>query len=105
MLDEHIADEEQQVFPAMRRYLPAEAYPWCEQQIQRKASRPGLWFTVPWLARYAQPDELDRWLATEGRPVRILLAASRPGYARLGSPGSASAEPSTAGASRPGLNR
>jgi len=83
MLDEHIADEEQQIFPAMRRYLPAEAYRWCERQIQRTASRPSLRFTAPWLARYAQPDELSRWLATGGWRARILLAATRPGYARL----------------------
>ena len=83
MLDEHIADEEQQIFPAMRRYLPAEAYRWCERQIQRTALRPDLRFTAPWLARYAQPDELSRWLATGGWPARILLAATRPGYARL----------------------
>jgi iron-sulfur cluster repair protein YtfE (RIC family) len=83
MLDEHIADEEQQILPAMRRYLPAEAYRWCEKQIQRKAPWSRLRFTAPWLARYAQPDELTRLLATGGRPARILLAATRPGYARL----------------------
>ena len=83
MLDEHITDEEQQILPAMRRYLPAEAYRWCEKQIQRKAPWSRLRFTAPWLARYAQPDELTRLLATGGRPARILLAATRPGYARL----------------------
>jgi iron-sulfur cluster repair protein YtfE (RIC family) len=83
MLDEHITDEEEQILPAMRRYLPAEACRWCERQIHRKASLPGLRFTAPWLARYAQPDELSRRLATGGWPVRILLAATRPGYARL----------------------
>jgi hemerythrin-like domain-containing protein len=83
MLDEHIADEEEQILPAMRRYLPAEAYRWCEKQVQRKASRRGLRFTAPWLARYAQPDELSRLLAGGGWPARILLAATRPGYARL----------------------
>ena len=83
MLDEHIADQEEQILPPMRRYLPAEAYRWCEKQIQRKASRPGLRFTAPWLARYAQPDELSRRLATGGWPARILLAATRPGYAWL----------------------
>ena len=35
MLDEHIADEEQQVLAAMRRYLPADVYRWCEQQTRR----------------------------------------------------------------------
>ena len=83
MLDEHIADEEEQILPAIRRYLPAEAFWWCEKQIQRKASLPGLRFTAPWLARYAQPDELSRRLATGGWPARILLIAARPGYARL----------------------
>lgn len=83
MIDEHIADEEQQIFPVMRRYLRAEAYRWCEKQIQRKASLPGLRFTAPWLARYAQPDELSRLLAADGWPARVLLAAARPGYARL----------------------
>ena len=51
--------------------------------VPAAARRPGLWFTVPWRARYAQPDELSRRLATGGRPARILLAATRPGYARL----------------------
>ena len=83
MLDEHIADEEQQILPAMRRYLPADACRWCERQIWRKTPLPGLRFTAPWLARYAHPDELSRRLATGGWPVRILLAATRPGYARL----------------------
>ena len=83
MLDEHITDEEQQILPAMRRYLPAEAYRSCEKQIQRKTPLAGIWFTAPWLARHAHPDELSRPLAAGGWPGRILLAAARPGYARL----------------------
>ena len=83
MVEEHIADEEQQIFPAMRRYLPADAYRWCQRQIQRQAPWPGRRFTAPWLARYAQPDELSRLPAAAGLPARILLAADRPGYARL----------------------
>ena len=59
MLDEHIADEEQQILAAMRRYLPADSYRWCEQQMRL----PGLRFTAPWLARHAQPEELNRLLA------------------------------------------
>jgi hypothetical protein len=83
MLDEHIADEEGQIFAIMRRYLPARACQWCEKQVQRNAPLRGVRFTAPWLARYAQPDELSRLLATGGRRVRILLAAARPGYTRL----------------------
>ena len=83
LLDEHIADEEQQILAAMRRYLPADAYRWCEQQTRRKAALLGLRFTAPWLARHAQPDELNRLLAAGGWPARIVLAATRPRYARL----------------------
>ena len=35
LLDEHITDEEQQTFPAIRRYLRADTYQWCEKQMQR----------------------------------------------------------------------
>ena len=83
MLDEHIADKEGQLFPAMRRYLTADAHRWCERQIQRTASQPGLRFTAPWLARYAQPDELSGRLPGGGWPARILLSATRRRYARL----------------------
>jgi putative ABC transport system ATP-binding protein len=79
MLDEHITDEEQQILAAMRRYLPADSYRWCEQQMRL----PGLRFTAPWLARHAQPEELNRLLAAGGWPARIMLAAARPRYARL----------------------
>jgi hypothetical protein len=83
LLDEHIADEEEYVLPAMRRYLPAEAYRWCEKQIRCRAPMPGRRFTAPWRARHARPDELSRLLAGRGWPARIMLTATRPGYARL----------------------
>jgi Hemerythrin HHE cation binding domain len=83
MLDEHIADEEAQVVPAMRRYLTAGAFLWCEKQIWRKPPLRDRVFTVPWLARHAQPQELRGLLAPGGYPARLLLAAGQPGYRRL----------------------
>jgi Hemerythrin HHE cation binding domain len=83
MLGEHLADTEQQVFPALRRYLPAGAYQWCEQQILHNAPASSRRFAVPWLARYAQPGELPRLPACSGWRGRIRLAAARPGYAHL----------------------
>jgi CheY-like chemotaxis protein len=77
MLDEHDGDEQDQIFPAMRRYLPAPAYQWHEQQIQRNASWARLRFTTPWLARFAEPAELIRMLAAGGWRAQLLLAAPR----------------------------
>jgi hypothetical protein len=48
-----------------------------------QAALPGLRFTAPRLARHAQPGELNRLLAAGGWPARIMLAATRPRYARL----------------------
>lgn len=83
MVDEHIADEEAQLFPAMRRYMTAEAWRWCERQILRTAAPPGLRFTMPWLARHAADGELRPLLAAGGWRARTALAGSRRGYGRL----------------------
>lgn len=83
MLDEHIAAEEQQILPAMTRYLPATVYRRCEMQAQRKASLTSLRFSASWLARYARPAELRRMRASYGWPARVLLTAASYQYARL----------------------
>jgi iron-sulfur cluster repair protein YtfE (RIC family) len=83
MVDEHIADEEAQLFPAMRRYLTARSWRWCEKQIMRTAAPPGLRFAMPWLARHAADGELRALLAAGGWRARVALAACGPGYSRL----------------------
>jgi hypothetical protein len=83
LLEEHLADEEQQVFPAIRRYLRADAYQWCEKQMQRKATLPVRRFAAPWLARHAQPHELHILRSASGWPTRLLLAGSGAAFARL----------------------
>jgi hypothetical protein len=83
LADEHIADEEAQLWPAMRRYLPAPAYRWGERQIFRKTASPGRRFIVPWLARHARDGELRSLLAAGGWRVRVALTCSRRHYARL----------------------
>jgi hypothetical protein len=83
MLDGHLCDEDEQIMPAMQLYLSADAYRWYERQLQRNTPLSRLRFTVPWLARYARPDERRRLLAAFGWPSRFLLAAYRPGFARL----------------------
>jgi hypothetical protein len=83
LLEDHIADEERQLFPAIRRYLRADAYRWCEKQMQRSGPLPVRRFAAPWLARHARQDELRPLRATRRWPDRILLACSGPGFARL----------------------
>jgi hypothetical protein len=74
LLDEHLTDEELQTFPAIRRYLRAGTYRWCEKQMQRRAPLRDRWFAPSWLARHADRDELRRLRATCVWPDRILLA-------------------------------
>jgi hemerythrin-like domain-containing protein len=82
LADEHIADEEAQLLPAMRRYVSADAYRWGERQIMRKAAAPGPRFIVPWLARHSRDGELRPLLAANGWRARVVLAFSRH-YAQL----------------------
>jgi hypothetical protein len=81
MLGEHIADEERQVFPVMRRYLRAQTDRWCQRQACRTSPAPR--FRMPWLASYSRPGEMTSLLAAGGPRARIALLAGRPGYARL----------------------
>ena len=83
LLNEHIADEEAQLYPAMRRYLSAAAYRWCEKQIVRRSALRGLRFSLPWLARHAGDGELRQLIAAGGWRARVVLALNRPRYARL----------------------
>lgn len=76
LLDEHITDEEQQTFPAIRRYLRADTYQWCEKQMQRHSPLPARRFAPQWLARHTRPGELRRLRGTCIWPDRILLARS-----------------------------
>jgi putative ABC transport system ATP-binding protein len=83
MVNDHIADVEQQVFPAIRRYLPAAAYRRCERQIQRAVWERGTRFGGPWRARYAQPGELSRLVPAGGPLARLRRSAACFEYSRL----------------------
>jgi uncharacterized protein len=82
MLAEHITDEEAQILPATRRYVPAPTWRWCEQQAWQHSSLASLRFRVPWLARFASPAERPAIRDAAGWKPRLLLSA-RSRYARL----------------------
>ncbi|MEO3888618.1 hemerythrin domain-containing protein [Nonomuraea sp. B5E05] len=81
-LDEHIAEEESDLFPIISRFVPYEAYAWTERQVAKRASFGQLCFTAPWLLRHATEDEAERLLAGAGAPLRVLVALVRGRYAR-----------------------
>ncbi|MGW4797272.1 hemerythrin domain-containing protein [Nonomuraea sp. NPDC004297] len=83
MLVEHIADEESEVFPIIKRFVPADAYQWCEDRIARRAGLGQMRFTVPWLSSWASSEELDGMLRRVGSRFRLALALTRGRYQRL----------------------
>ncbi|MEU7830806.1 protein kinase [Nonomuraea sp. NPDC049129] len=81
-LEEHLAEEESELFPIVFRFVPFDAYVRVERQVARRATLRELAFTTPWLLRHATPEEAARLLKRAGRPLRLLAAATRPGYTR-----------------------
>ncbi|WP_202638525.1 hemerythrin domain-containing protein [Bailinhaonella thermotolerans] len=83
LLEEHIADEERQVFPVVRRFVPRESFEWCERRFQEKAGLGHIRFLLPWIARHTAPAEMDHLLRRGGLPFRVLLALFRGRHAAL----------------------
>ncbi|MEU8146130.1 protein kinase [Nonomuraea sp. NPDC048901] len=81
-LEEHLAEEESELFPIVFRFVPFDAYVRVERQVARRTTLRELAFTTPWLLRHATPEEAARLLKRAGRPLRLLAAATRPGYTR-----------------------
>ncbi|MEV1241852.1 hemerythrin domain-containing protein [Nonomuraea sp. NPDC050022] len=81
-LEEHLSEEESELFPIVFRFVPFDAYVRVERQVARRATLRELAFTTPWLLRHATPEEAARLLTRAGRPLRLLAAATRPGYTR-----------------------
>jgi hypothetical protein len=79
-LDEHIADEEVSMFPAIERYLTVEEW----AAVEKRARDGGLpmGFVLPRIIDATRPDELAT-LKREAGPVLMVLAALvGPGYRR-----------------------
>jgi hypothetical protein len=81
-LEEHLAEEESELFPIVFRFVPFDAYVRVERQVARRATLRELAFTTPWLLRHATPEEAARLLKRAGGPLRLLAAATGPGYTR-----------------------
>ncbi|MEO3783158.1 hemerythrin domain-containing protein [Actinocorallia sp. B10E7] len=83
LLDEHITEEEGDVFPVILRYVSAEDFAECQKRFQKEAALSQLRYVVPLIAHYADPAELAHLLKKAGPAMRVLLRLSRSGYEKL----------------------
>lgn len=74
LLDRHVADEERDVFPLIRRLVRVEDYARLQRRFRDNLSVRALPFVVPWAVRHATAEERPRILADAGWPLRMLLA-------------------------------
>jgi hemerythrin-like domain-containing protein len=83
LLDEHIAEEEQQVFPVIREHVSAADFERCEKQFRKGMAAGHLLFVLAWIADNCTPEERATLLAEGGPAIRLLLRLGSGRYARL----------------------
>jgi iron-sulfur cluster repair protein YtfE (RIC family) len=81
LLDRHVADEERDVFPLIRRYVRVEDYAWARKQFRGNLHPRLLPFLVPWVIGHATPDERRVLLADAGWPLQVLYRLFRGRFA------------------------
>jgi hemerythrin-like domain-containing protein len=82
LLDEHIAEEEREVFPVVRAHVSAADFEHCEALFRKGTSIGHMMFLLPWVADQCTPAERAELLATAGRPLVLLLRLTEGRYAR-----------------------
>lgn len=80
MLTEHIAEEERDTFPVIRRYLSAADWREVEARIRRQAR---MSFELPRIAAAVTPDEMAALKKDAGPMIGVMLALVRPRYRRM----------------------
>jgi hemerythrin-like domain-containing protein len=79
LLDEHIDDEEETIFPIIERYVSVADW----QKVEAAARKAGnVRFDLPRIERFARPSELAELHRLAGPVLRVMLAVVRPGYRR-----------------------
>lgn len=82
LLHEHIPEEERDVLPVISRYVSVADWEAAERKMVAGMSLRHLAWVLPWLDRFATPQELAYVLAKDGLVFRALLALTRGGYRR-----------------------
>ncbi len=82
-LDEHVAEEEREVFPVLRRFVSAGDLTRAEARFRSGTTPVRLAFLLPWLADACPtPADRERLLARVPPPLRLLLRAASPAWRR-----------------------
>ncbi|MGY1745485.1 hemerythrin domain-containing protein [Blastococcus sp. SYSU D00695] len=73
-LDEHIEEEERDVFPVVRRYVSAGDFTRVETRFRKGTSLRHMVFVLPWVVDSCRtPEERARLLGSAPAPLRLLL--------------------------------
>jgi hemerythrin-like domain-containing protein len=82
LLDEHIAEEEAEVFPVVREHVSAGDFARCERMFQKGTSPGQLLFLLPWIVDQCDDAERAQVLRLAGPPLRLLLRLGERRYTR-----------------------
>ena len=74
LLDEHIAEEEAEVFPVIRTHVSAGDFAACEKRFQKGSSPAHLLFVLPWVIGQCTPAERAAVLGEAPAPLKLLQA-------------------------------
>jgi hemerythrin-like domain-containing protein len=80
-LAEHIAEEERDTFPVIRRYLSVSDWRDVESRIRKAGAK--MSFELPRIAAAVSPEELRALKADAGPMIGLLLFLVRPAYRRM----------------------
>ncbi|MGY1743710.1 MULTISPECIES: hemerythrin domain-containing protein [unclassified Blastococcus] len=73
-LDEHIAEEERDVFPVVRRYVSAGDFARVETRFRKGTSLRHMVFVLPWVVDACRtPEERAQLLGSAPAPLRLVL--------------------------------
>lgn len=82
LLDEHIAEEEAEVFPVIREHVSAGDFGRCERMFQKGTSPGQLLFVLPWIVDQCDDAELAELRKAAPAPLKLLLRLGRGRYTR-----------------------
>ncbi|MGJ6966177.1 hemerythrin domain-containing protein [Streptosporangium sp. G11] len=79
MLDEHIGEEEQLLFPIIEKYVSVADWQRVETAVRKGGN---VRIDLPRIEQYARPDELARLRKLAGPPLTVMLFLFRRGHRR-----------------------